>query len=67
MLDVGRARHAVDERGDVGRAADFVELAGAPELFLQRDEVDRVAALGELHHLVEDAAVRVAEEIARSR
>ena len=46
VLDVGRARHAVDERGDVGRAADFVELAGSPELFLQRDEIDRVAALG---------------------
>ena len=65
VLDVGRARHAVDERGDVGRPADFVELAGAPELFLQRDEIDRVAALGELDHLVEDAPVRVAEEIAR--
>ena len=67
VLDVGRARHAVDERGDVGGAADFVELARAAELFLQRDEIDRVAALGELDHLVEDAAVRVAEEIAASR
>ena len=63
VLDVGRARHAVDERGDVGRAADLVELAGPPELFLQRDQIDGVAALGELDHLVEDAAVGVAEEI----
>ena len=31
VLDVGRARHAVDQRGDVGRAADFVQLAGAFE------------------------------------
>ena len=67
VLDVGRARHAVDERRDVGRAADFVELARAPELFLQRDQIDRVAALDELDHLVEDAAVRVAEEVAASR
>ncbi len=28
VLDVGRARHAVHERGDVGRTADFVEVAG---------------------------------------
>ena len=65
VLDVGRSRHAVDERGDVGGAADFVELAGAAQLFFERDEIDRVAALGELDHLVEDAPVRVAEEIAR--
>ena len=64
VLDVGRPRHAVDERRDVGRAADLVELARAAELLLERDEIDRVAALGELDHLVEDAAVRVAEEIA---
>ena len=65
VLDVGRARHAVDERGDVGRAANLVELARATELFLERHQIDRVAALGELDHLVEDAAVRVAEEILR--
>ena len=63
VLDVGRARHAVDERGDVGRAADLVELARPPELLLQRDEIDRVVALRQLDHLVEDAPVRVAEEI----
>ena len=28
VLDVGRARHAVDERRDVGRPADFLEIAG---------------------------------------
>ena len=65
VLDVGRARHAVDERGDVGRAADLVELAGSPELLFERDQIDGVAALGQLDHLVEDAPVRVAEEIVR--
>ena len=53
------------ERGDVGGAADLVELARAAELFLERHQIDRVAAFDELHHLVEDAAVRVAEEILR--
>ncbi len=35
VLDVGRPRHAVDQRRDVGRAADLVEIARAPELLLQ--------------------------------
>ena len=65
VLDVGRARHAVDERRDVRRPADFVELARPAQLFLERHQIDRIAALGELHHLVEDAAVCVAEEIGR--
>ncbi len=65
VLDVHRARDAVDERGDVGRAADFVELARSAELVLEGDEIDGVVALGELHHLVEDAAVSVAEEVSR--
>jgi hypothetical protein len=30
VLDVGRSRHAVDERRDVGRAADLVEIAERP-------------------------------------
>ena len=65
VVDVGRARHAVDERGDVGRAAHFLELARATQFLLERHQIDRVAPLGELDHLVEDAAVRVAEEIRR--
>ena len=32
---------------------------------LQRDEVDRIVALAERDHAVEDAAVRVAKEVAR--
>ena len=65
VLDVHRARHAVHERGDVGRAADLVQIAGPPQLLLEGDEVDRIVALGQLHHLVEDAPVRVAVEIVR--
>src|SRR5258706_8938266 len=65
VLDVGRSRHAVHERRDVGRAADLVELARTAQLLFQRDEIDGVAPLGELHHLVEDAPVGVAKEVRR--
>ena len=58
VLDVCRSGHAVDERGDVGRPADLVEIAGASELFFERHEIDGVAALGELHHLVERVVVQ---------
>jgi len=46
-------------------AADLLELARSSELLLQGHEIDRVAPVGELHHLVEDALVRLAEEIDR--
>ena len=65
VLDVGAARHAVGERRDVGGAADFLELARSLQLVLQRDQVDGVVALAERDHLVEDAAMRIAEEVAR--
>ena len=65
VLDVGRPGHTVNESRDVRRAADFFDLTRSGQLVLERDQVDGVAPLGELHHLVEDAAVGVAEEIAR--
>ena len=65
VLDVGAARHAVGERRDVGGTADLLELARSRQLVLQRDEIDGVVALAERDHLVEDAAMRVAEEVAR--
>ena len=40
VLDVGDARHAVGERGEIGRAAGGVEIAAAVQLFGERDEVD---------------------------
>ena len=57
-------RHAIDERGDVGRPADLIELAGLGQRLLQRDEIDRLVPVAEHDHLLEDAAVRVTEEIA---
>ena len=64
VLDVGRLRHAVDERRHVGRPAHIVQLAATRELLFQRDEVDRRAALAERDHPIEDAPVRVAVEVA---
>ena len=65
VFDVRRSRDAVGERRNVGRTSDIVEIPGACQLLLQRHEVDRIAALAEHHHLVEDAAMSVAEEVAR--
>ena len=67
VLDVRGMGQSVDERGNVGGAAHFVELSGTGELFLERDEVDGVAALAQLDHLLEDPAVGVAIEIARGQ
>ena len=63
VLDVRRTRHAVRERRNVGGTADFLELPGPRELVLERDQVDRLAAIGEPDHLLEDAPVRIAEEV----
>jgi hypothetical protein len=63
VLDAGDARDAVDERGQVGGAAHRLERGLAHELVLERHQVDRLAALGERGHRVEDAAVRVAVEV----
>ena len=56
-------RHAVDERGDVGWTSDLFEFACLRERFLQRNEIDRLIALAEHDHLLEDAAMRIAEEV----
>ena len=62
VLDVGGARHAVDQRRQVGGASHFLELAHLGQLFAQRHEVDGDAPLGQVDHPLEDAAVGVAEE-----
>ena len=64
VLDVGRARYAIDERRDVGRPADLLEVARTAQLLFERDEIDGVAALGERDHLVEDASMGLAKEVA---
>ena len=63
VLDVGRARHAIDKGGNVGGATDRIDFTGPLQFVLERDQVDGVAAFGELDHLLEDAPVRIAEEV----
>ena len=65
VLDVGAPRHAVGQRGDVGGTADLFELARPAQFLAQRHEINRLVALAQRDHLVEDAPVRVAEEVAR--
>ena len=48
----------------IGEAANGAEaIARSTELILQRDEIDRLAAIGEPDHLLENAPMRVAEKI----
>ena len=42
-----------------------LQIAGALQLFLQRDEVDGVVALVEIHHPVKDPAMGIAKEVLR--
>ena len=58
-----QAREPVEEGREVGGAADRLERRAARQLVLQRDEVDRLAALGQHAHRLEDAAVRLAGEV----
>ena len=64
VLDVGDARARPSSRpGQVGGAAHRLQGRAARQLVLERDEVDRLAALGQRGHGVEDAAVRLAVEV----
>jgi hypothetical protein len=60
VRDVG---NAVGERGDVGCAADLLELRALGELVLQREHVDLAVLLRELAHGGENRAVGVLEEV----
>ena len=63
VLDVGGARNPVEEGGDVRRAADRVELAGARQLLLDRHRIDGARPVRQMVHDLEDLAVLVAVEI----
>src|SRR6267143_5358392 len=63
VLDVGDARHAIGEGGEIGRAAGGFEIAAAVKLFGESDEVDGLLAFTEGDHLGEDAAMLIEEEI----
>ena len=63
MLDVADVGHAVEERREVGGAADLFDRARAVELVLERQHVDLGRALGELAHGGVDAPMVVREEV----
>jgi hypothetical protein len=63
VLDVGRPRHAVRQRRDVGRAAHFLQFAGSRELILDGDEIDRFVPVDQLDDDVEQPPVRIPEEV----
>jgi hypothetical protein len=56
-------RDGVGERGEVGGAADVVELAGSGEAVGDGDEIDGLPALEQLDHDLKDHAVRIAVEV----
>ena len=54
---------AVDERGEIGDAADGFDLFAAVELLGEGDHVNRAACVLQVAHAGEDAAVRVEREV----
>ena len=62
-LDVGIARDAFGEEGEIGRSADGVELAALGERVHDGDEVDGVAERHEVDHDAVDALVGVEREV----
>ena len=63
VLDVGQPRETVEQGREVRGAPDRLQRRAARELVLERDQVDRLAALRKYGHGVEDAAVRLAVEV----
>jgi hypothetical protein len=63
MLDRGTLGDAVDQRGEIGDAADGFHFLAAVELLDQRDHVDRTTRLLQVAHARINAAVRVQREM----
>ena len=65
VMHVRRRRHGVRDQGQRGDAADLRELVRLLELLGQGHEVDRLRALLEFHHGLEDQPMRLAVEVVR--
>ena len=63
LLDVDRGRRLVGEAGQIGTAADRLELVGAFERLGDGDDVDRLASLVEVEDGGVDPAVGLAIEV----
>ena len=65
VMHVRRRRHGVRNQGQRRDAADLRELVRLLELLGQGHEVDRLRALLEFHHGLEDQPMRLAVEVVR--
>src|SRR5215472_1045703 len=63
VLDVGYARHAIDQRGQIRRATGGIEFAPAVQFLGEGDQIDGLLRLTERDHLLEDVTVLREEEI----
>ena len=63
VLDAGALGNAVDERRQIGDAADGFDLFAAVELLGEGDHVNRAAGVLQVAHAGEDAAMRVEREV----
>src|SRR5690606_7455966 len=54
VVDVGGDGHHIDQAGEVGDPSHLVQLAGAAQLFRERDGVDRLVAVVETPHRLVD-------------
>ena len=61
--DVRGGRHALGQLGQVGGAADVLQLVARPQRVGERDQVDRLVALAQVEHRPEDLAVGLAVEV----
>src|SRR5439155_17406178 len=63
MLNARPVRDAIEQSGDVSRAADGFEFGMTAEFLGQRNQVDGPRRLGEIDHARVNAAVRVEEKV----
>ena len=63
LFDDRAARQTLGERGQIGHAADGLDLFVAGQLVGQRDDVDGALGVDQLAHAQEDAAMRVEREV----
>src|SRR5204863_4152813 len=63
MLDTRAIRNAVEQPGDVGRAADGFEFTVSAEFLCQRDQVDGTRGVRKIHHARVNTAVGIEEKV----
>ncbi len=62
VLDIGGSRNSVNEKADVIAAAASLEVAGARQLFGERQRINYISTLGKGDHRAEDPTIPFAVE-----